>query len=94
METLTRLKEINEPLLADKWEALFNNLGHVSRKLKKYDKALEYHQQVCNSNSNRNVIHYIYFLVNLYFVLGFTICTIKCIYVNFHWTGSFVVWKY
>lgn len=46
METLSRLKEINEPLLADKWEALFNNLGHVSRKLKKYDKALEYHQQV------------------------------------------------
>lgn len=49
METLSRLKEINEPLLADKWEALFNNLGHVSRKLKKYDKALEYHQQVRNS---------------------------------------------
>ncbi|KAK7576605.1 hypothetical protein V9T40_012891 [Parthenolecanium corni] len=45
LETLSRLKEINEPLLADKWEALFNNLGHVSRKLKKYDKALEFHQQ-------------------------------------------------
>ena len=46
METLNRLKEINEPLLAEKWEALFNNLGHVNRKLLKYDKALEYHQQV------------------------------------------------
>lgn len=46
METLSRLKEINEPLLAEKWEALFNNLGHVNRKLLKYDKALEYHQQV------------------------------------------------
>ncbi|XP_065211465.1 cell division cycle protein 16 homolog [Planococcus citri] len=45
LETLNRLKEIKEPLLANKWEPLFNNLGHVSRKLKKHDKALEYHQQ-------------------------------------------------
>ncbi|XKL60564.1 hypothetical protein PGB90_007621 [Kerria lacca] len=45
LETLNRLKEISEPLLADKWEALFNNLGHVSRKMKKNEKALEYHQQ-------------------------------------------------
>jgi len=31
--------------LADKWEALLNNLGHVCRKLGKYTEALEYHQQ-------------------------------------------------
>uniref|UniRef100_W5M4B4 Cell division cycle 16 homolog (S. cerevisiae) n=1 Tax=Lepisosteus oculatus TaxID=7918 RepID=W5M4B4_LEPOC len=29
----------------DKWEPLLNNLGHVCRKLKKYDQALEYHRQ-------------------------------------------------
>jgi anaphase-promoting complex subunit 6 len=28
-----------------KWEPLLNNLGHVSRKLCKYDDALSYHQQ-------------------------------------------------
>ena len=31
--------------LPDKWESLLNNLGHVCRKLKKYDEALEYHKQ-------------------------------------------------
>ena len=29
----------------DTWEPLLNNLGHVSRKLKKYDLAIEYHQK-------------------------------------------------
>lgn len=45
-QALERVRQINEPLIADKWEALFNNLGHTCRKLRKFDKALEYHQQV------------------------------------------------
>jgi len=44
-EALLRVREINEIVLAEKWEPLFNNLGHVCRKLKKYEKALEYHRQ-------------------------------------------------
>lgn len=44
-QALERVRQINEPLIADKWEALFNNLGHTCRKLRKFDKALEYHQQ-------------------------------------------------
>lgn len=44
-QALERVRKINEPLIADKWEALFNNLGHTCRKLKKYEKAIEYHQQ-------------------------------------------------
>uniref|UniRef100_A0A1B6CSF2 Cell division cycle protein 16 homolog n=1 Tax=Clastoptera arizonana TaxID=38151 RepID=A0A1B6CSF2_9HEMI len=44
-KALTRVREINETLIAGKWEALLNNLGHTCRKLKKYDEALEYHQQ-------------------------------------------------
>lgn len=42
---LQRVRDIDEPIIANKWEPLFNNLGHTCRKLKKYDKALEYHQQ-------------------------------------------------
>lgn len=32
-------------VLPSKWESLLNNLGHTCRKLKKYDEALDYHQQ-------------------------------------------------
>lgn len=51
MEALMTVREINETLIADKWEPLLNNLGHTCRKLKKYDDALQYHQQV-NVDSN------------------------------------------
>ncbi|XP_066994017.2 cell division cycle protein 16 homolog isoform X2 [Anabrus simplex] len=44
-EALTRVRSINELALAEKWEALLNNLGHTCRKLRKYSEALEYHQQ-------------------------------------------------
>ncbi|XP_063235320.1 cell division cycle protein 16 homolog [Bacillus rossius redtenbacheri] len=36
---------VKEPVLAEKWEALLNNLGHACRKLRKYPQALEYHRQ-------------------------------------------------
>nr|XP_018908730.1 PREDICTED: cell division cycle protein 16 homolog [Bemisia tabaci] len=44
-QTLSRVREINESLISEKWGSLLNNLGHTCRKLKKYDKALEYHHQ-------------------------------------------------
>lgn len=46
LEALERVKQIKQPIIASKWEALYNNLGHVYRKFKNYDKALEYHKQV------------------------------------------------
>lgn len=44
------LDKINTPdasqnLLMDIWEPLFNNLGHVSRKLGKFEQAVAYHEQ-------------------------------------------------
>lgn len=46
LEALERIKQIKQPIIADKWESLYNNLGHVYRKLQNYEKALEYHKQV------------------------------------------------
>ncbi|XP_020712123.2 cell division cycle protein 16 homolog isoform X2 [Athalia rosae] len=37
--------DLRDVVLLSKWEALLNNLGHTCRKLKKYDEALDYHQQ-------------------------------------------------
>ncbi|KAL6262574.1 hypothetical protein P5V15_005366 [Pogonomyrmex californicus] len=37
--------DLRNVILPSKWEALLNNLGHTCRKMKKYDEALEYHQQ-------------------------------------------------
>ncbi|XP_033226801.1 cell division cycle protein 16 homolog isoform X2 [Belonocnema kinseyi] len=36
---------LKDVILPNKWEALLNNLGHVCRKMKKYEEALDYHQQ-------------------------------------------------
>ncbi|XP_078037799.1 cell division cycle protein 16 isoform X1 [Augochlora pura] len=36
---------LKDVILPSKWEALLNNLGHTCRKMKKYEEALEYHQQ-------------------------------------------------
>ncbi|PVD19099.1 hypothetical protein C0Q70_21658 [Pomacea canaliculata] len=44
-EALNRVQSVPYQNMPDKWEALLNNLGHVARKLKKYDEALEYHRQ-------------------------------------------------
>lgn len=46
LEALERIKQIKQPIIANKWESLYNNLGHVYRKLQNYEKALEYHKQV------------------------------------------------
>ncbi|XP_012220370.1 cell division cycle protein 16 homolog [Linepithema humile] len=37
--------DLRNVILPSKWESLLNNLGHTCRKMKKYDEALEYHQQ-------------------------------------------------
>ncbi|XP_038050279.1 cell division cycle protein 16 homolog [Patiria miniata] len=51
----------------EKWEPLLNNLGHVSRKLKKYEEALEFHRQalvLCpHSPSSYSAIGYVYSLM-------------------------------
>lgn len=39
---------LKDVILPSKWEALLNNLGHTCRKMKKYEEALEYHEQVKN----------------------------------------------
>ncbi|XP_066594170.1 cell division cycle protein 16 homolog [Prorops nasuta] len=36
---------LKDVILPSKWESLLNNLGHTCRKMKKYEEALEYHQQ-------------------------------------------------
>ncbi|KAJ8674108.1 hypothetical protein QAD02_005370 [Eretmocerus hayati] len=36
---------LKDVILPNKWESLLNNLGHTCRKMKKYEEALDYHQQ-------------------------------------------------
>ncbi|KAL3846820.1 hypothetical protein ACJMK2_017774 [Sinanodonta woodiana] len=44
-DALAKIQAFNKEVLVEKWEPLLNNLGHTCRKLKKYEEALEYHQQ-------------------------------------------------
>lgn len=44
-EALKLVRSIDDSI-AEKWEPLLNNLGHVSRKRGKFFEALDYHQQV------------------------------------------------
>uniref|UniRef100_A0A668ACF6 Cell division cycle 16 homolog (S. cerevisiae) n=1 Tax=Myripristis murdjan TaxID=586833 RepID=A0A668ACF6_9TELE len=45
LDAMEKIKAIGNEVTVDKWEPLLNNLGHVCRKLKKYEQALEYHRQ-------------------------------------------------
>uniref|UniRef100_A0A8D3DZ92 Cell division cycle 16 homolog (S. cerevisiae) n=1 Tax=Scophthalmus maximus TaxID=52904 RepID=A0A8D3DZ92_SCOMX len=45
LDAMEKIKAIGNEVTVDKWEPLLNNLGHVCRKLKKYNQALEYHRQ-------------------------------------------------
>ncbi|KAG7262509.1 hypothetical protein CRUP_006398, partial [Coryphaenoides rupestris] len=45
LDAMEKIKAIGNEVTVDKWEPLLNNLGHVCRKLKKYEAALEYHRQ-------------------------------------------------
>uniref|UniRef100_A0A023GNI7 Putative anaphase-promoting complex apc cdc16 subunit n=1 Tax=Amblyomma triste TaxID=251400 RepID=A0A023GNI7_AMBTT len=52
---LSLLKFTDKAVLPEKWEPLLNNLGHTFRKLRKYNKALEYHHQalvLCPKNAS------------------------------------------
>lgn len=53
---------LKDVILPSKWEALLNNLGHTCRKMKKYEEALNYHQQV------KKKYPYIIFLKSLFFL--------------------------
>jgi len=55
METLNLLEMPNYSIAFKKWEPLYNNLGHVLRKLHKHPIALEYHRKalvICPSNAS------------------------------------------
>lgn len=45
MDALRILENIGQQVIVEKWEPLLNNLGHVYRKLRNYDKSLEYHKR-------------------------------------------------
>ncbi|CAH1788277.1 unnamed protein product [Owenia fusiformis] len=65
-KALEKIQTVSEELIPEKWEPLLSNLGHCCRKLKKYDDALEYHQQamiLCPQNpSTLSAIGYIHIL--------------------------------
>lgn len=66
-EALNIVQNISSQTLADKWEPLLNNLGHVYRKLKKYEESLEYHRQALilspQNPSTFSAIGYVYALM-------------------------------
>nr|XP_054771442.1 cell division cycle protein 16 homolog [Lytechinus pictus] len=66
-EALDIVQDISKQTLADKWEPLLNNLGHVYRKLKRYEESLEYHRQALilspQNPSTFSAIGYVYALM-------------------------------
>uniref|UniRef100_A0A1B6LCT4 Cell division cycle protein 16 homolog n=1 Tax=Graphocephala atropunctata TaxID=36148 RepID=A0A1B6LCT4_9HEMI len=66
LTALSYVHEINQSIIAEKWEPLLNNLGHTCRKLKKYDESLRYHQQaLLLSPQNASTISCIGFIMAL-----------------------------
>ncbi|XP_033637648.1 cell division cycle protein 16 homolog [Asterias rubens] len=67
MKALSIVQTMGTHDLPEKWEPLLNNLGHVSRKLKKYDQSLDYHRQalvLCpHSPSSFSAIGYVHTLM-------------------------------
>ncbi|XP_055956001.1 cell division cycle protein 16 homolog [Patella vulgata] len=57
LAALELVKKVDEKIIPDKWEPLISNLGHVSRKLKKYDVALDYHRKAQCINPNNPSIY-------------------------------------
>ncbi|XP_062587191.1 cell division cycle protein 16 homolog [Saccostrea cucullata] len=45
MDALRILENIGQEVIVEKWEPLLNNLGHTYRKLRNYEKSLEYHKR-------------------------------------------------
>ncbi|CAH1101889.1 unnamed protein product [Psylliodes chrysocephalus] len=50
-KALERVKRIKKGIVPQRWSPLLNNLGHASRKLKKYEEALNFHNQVAANDS-------------------------------------------
>ncbi|MBN3277680.1 CDC16 protein, partial [Polyodon spathula] len=67
LDAMEKIKAIGSEVTVDKWEPLLNNLGHVCRKLKKYEQALEYHRQalvlIPQHASTYSAIGYVYSLM-------------------------------
>jgi len=54
-EALQFLKSPTSRVFLETWEPLFNNLGHASRKMKRYDEAYHFHRRalvLCPSNAS------------------------------------------
>jgi anaphase-promoting complex subunit 6 len=64
-QAMEMVRQSSDGPVDDTWEPLLNNLGHVCRKLKKYNMALEYHQKVSwlKLKSNFN------FILSSFFIL-------------------------
>ncbi|KAK2165875.1 hypothetical protein NP493_1345g00047 [Ridgeia piscesae] len=67
---LAAVQEVSDDVVADAWEPLLNNLGHVHRKLRQYDTALEFHGEallLCPySPTTLTAIGYVYTLTERY----------------------------
>lgn len=46
VEALDKIKRVARGPIPSRWATLWNNLGHARRKLKKFDEALECHNEV------------------------------------------------
>ncbi|XP_072035292.1 cell division cycle protein 16 homolog isoform X2 [Amphiura filiformis] len=66
-DALNIVQTMGPHALTEKWESLLNNMGHVSRKLKKYEQALDFHRQalvLCPQNSSTfSAMGYVYSLM-------------------------------
>lgn len=66
-EALQKAQGNSGEALAETWETLLNNLGHVCRKLERYQEALRYHKQalilVPNKASTYSAIGFVYSLL-------------------------------
>lgn len=50
LDCLNQIENMEDNVLLDIWEPLYNNLGHVSRKLKNYSQAITYHEHALRLN--------------------------------------------
>ncbi|KAJ8962122.1 hypothetical protein NQ318_018079 [Aromia moschata] len=70
LDALERVKRIKKGIIPQRWSPLLNNLGHTCRKLKKYEEALDYHNQSLlltpQSASTYSAIAYVHVLMGHY----------------------------
>ncbi|XP_074658547.1 cell division cycle protein 16 homolog [Tubulanus polymorphus] len=65
-DALDKIRAVSREMIPETWEPLLNNLGHVCRKLKKYDESLEFHRRALilspQNPSTYSTIGYVYAL--------------------------------